>query len=145
MLGHCYAEHCTALRAFKGWWNRRHSIQSFGTRTATATSCTYTGRAASGTGTTTGSTISGTPIIRPSFSQLSHFSPLVGEFCFVSCPCHPPSILPTSSNGKEIAIYFLSSIDLFSQSMSNSTFTVSIFRIAIRTYGCFSSFERKPA
>lgn len=30
MLGHCHAEYDTTLRAFKGWWNGRHSIQSDG-------------------------------------------------------------------------------------------------------------------
>ena len=34
------------------------------------------------------------------FLQLSSFLlHLVGEFCFVSCPFQPPSILPTSSIG----------------------------------------------
>jgi len=39
-----------------------------------------------------------------------HFSPgfAPGEFCFISCPCQPPSILPTSSSFTEREIYFLS-------------------------------------
>jgi hypothetical protein len=31
--------------------------------------------------------------------NLLHFSPApvgAGEFCLITCPCHPPSILPTS-------------------------------------------------
>jgi len=46
--------------------------------------------------------------------QLSLFlSYFLGEFCFISCPCQPPSILPTSSIFRERAMYFLSLRDLF--------------------------------
>lgn len=35
-----------------------------------------------------------------------HFSPApTGEFCFITCPCQPPSILPTSSTFSEMAVY----------------------------------------
>src|SRR3989338_7101370 len=54
-------------------------------------------------------------------------------FSFISCPCHPPSILPTSSSGSERAIYFLLSSDLDSKSTRRRTFAVSNFRIATRT------------
>lgn len=75
-----------------------------------------------------------------------HFSPaFAGEFCFASCPFHPPSILPASSNFTERAIYFLLSKDFVSQSTKRSTRKVSAFLIARRTYGCFSAGERKLA
>lgn len=76
-----------------------------------------------------------------------HFSPdfLSGEFCFISCPLHPPSILPTSSIFSDNAIYFLSSIDLLSHKTNKSIFEVSTFLIANLTQGCFSSRERKVA
>lgn len=139
-----------ACGVFKGWWHRRHSIQFFATRTATVTSCTCTGMVASGTGTTTGSTTIMVSVIRLLVSQISSFlssqySFLVGEFCFVSCPFHPPSILPASSNFTERAMYFLSSKDFVSQSTKRSTRRVSAFLIARRTYGCFSPGERKLA
>lgn len=75
------------------------------------------------------------------------FSPQVfwGEFCLESCPFQPPSILPISSICRDRAIYFLLSRDLVSHKIINSIFRVSTFRIANRTYGCFSSFERKLA
>lgn len=64
-----------------------------------------------------------------------HFSLayLVGEFCFVSCPFHPPSILPISANFSDKAIYFLVSSDLVSQRIISSIFAVSSFLIASRT------------
>ena len=76
----------------------------------------------------------------------SHFSPRFGgvEF-FTSCPFHPPSILPTSSNISESAIYFLVSSDFVSHRIMHSNFNVSTFRVAIRTYGSFSSRERNAA
>lgn len=114
---------------------------------AIVTSCICTGTMASGTGTTTGLTMIGMPTILPLFSQLfsflSHY--VLGEFCFVSCPFQPPSILPTSSSGAERAIYFLSSSDFVSHKIISKIFTVSVFLIASRTYGCFSSRFRNPA
>lgn len=75
-----------------------------------------------------------------------YFSPaFAGEFCFVSWPFQPPSILPVSSVRSEIAIYFLSSMDFVSHSTIKSILRVSIFRIARRTYGCFSVGGRKLA
>gem|GEM_PF-1603304 len=88
-----------------------------------------------------------------------HFSfatRVAGEFCFVCCaracsivrviwPFQPPSILPISSMGSEMAAYFLLSSDFVSQQIIRRIFTVSIFRIAIRTYGCFSVGPRKLA
>jgi hypothetical protein len=80
-------------------------------------------------------------------SQISSFLSLylMGELCFVSCPFHPPSILPASSSFTDSAMYFLSSRDFVSHSTINSIRSVSIFLIASRTYGCFSSRERKLA
>lgn len=76
-----------------------------------------------------------------------HFSPRVSgaEFCFVSCPFQPPSILPTSSSGRESAAYFFVSSDFVSQSTRSKTFNVSSLRMASRTHGCFSFLERKVA
>ena len=78
-----------------------------------------------------------------------HFFPVsftgTGKFCFVNCPFQPPSILPISSILTESAMYFLSSIDLVSHRTIKSILSVSIFRIARRTYGCFSRGERKLA
>ena len=61
-----------------------------------------------------------------------HFSPVLrsGEFCFVSCPFHPPSIRPTSSSLSDKAMYFLLSSDFVSQRMRRSTLSVSTLRIA---------------
>ena len=75
-----------------------------------------------------------------------HFSPaLAGEFCFMICPCHPPSIFPISSIGKDIAIYFLLSNDFVSQRTINNIFSVYNFLIATLIHGCFSSFDKKLA
>ena len=68
-----------------------------------------------------------------------------GEFCLVSCPFHPPSIFPTSSSGIESATYSFVSSDSVSQSISKNIFNVSSFRMASRTHGCFSAFERNVA
>ena len=76
-----------------------------------------------------------------------YFSPRISgvEFCFVSCPFQPPSILPTSSSGKESATYFFVSSDFVSQRTNNKTFRVSSLRMASRTHGCFSVLERNVA
>lgn len=75
-----------------------------------------------------------------------HFSLVnAGEFCFVSCPFQPPNILPISSIFSDNTIYFLSSIDLVSHKTIKSTFNVSVFLIASRTHGCFSSRDRNVA
>ncbi len=86
------------------------------------------------------------PGVRNSF----HFSPAcAGEFCFrllfCNCPLQPPSILPISSSFIDKAIYFLLSIDLASHNTIKSIFTVSVFRMASLTHGCFSSRGRKVA
>ena len=93
--------------------------------------------------TTTGTTM----VVSRSLSRNSlHFSPyLLGEFCFVSWPFHPPSIFPTSSSITERVIYFLSSKDFVSQRIIKSIRKVSAFLIASRTYGCFSSRDKKLA
>ena len=57
------------------------------------------------------------------------FSPIQGEFCFVSCPFQPPSIFPISSKGPERAMYFLSSIDFVSHNTSNRMRVISAFRM----------------
>ena len=78
-------------------------------------------------------------------SQLSSFSPYLGEFCFVTFPYQPPSILPILSNFSERAIYFLLSKLLISQRTISKIFNVSNFRIARRIYDAFSSCLRKLA
>jgi len=78
--------------------------------------------------------------------QLSLFlSYFLGEFCFISCPCQPPSILPTSSIFRERAMYFLSLRDFVSHNSIRNIFSVSIFLTAKRTYGSFSAWLRKLA
>lgn len=95
------------------------------------------------TRTTTIPTTSG--IVRtasPSSSRNSlHFSPafLLGEFCFASCPCHPPSIFPISESGSERAIYRFCSSESVSKRMSRKNLIASHFRMATFTYGNFSS------
>ena len=75
-----------------------------------------------------------------------HFSPaFAGEFCFASWPFQPPSILPVSSSFTDRAIYFLLSRDFVSQIIIKSIFNKSIFLIARRTQGSFSSRDEKPA
>lgn len=117
-------------------------------RTATCMSAICIGTTASWTGTTTGSTTTGIVRIRllPSqiFLFLSHIY-LLGEFCFISCPRQPPSILPTSWSFFDKAIYFLLSSDCVSQRMSERILIVSSFLMASWTYGSFLSFERKAA
>ena len=61
------------------------------------------------------------------------FSPHRGEFCFWSCPFHPPSMRPISSVFSESAIYFLLSSDFVSHSTIRSSVSVSIFLMASRT------------
>mgnify|MGYP001570051067 CR=1 FL=1 len=74
------------------------------------------------------------------------FSPRSGGAEFlVSCPCHPPSILPISSMGTDSEAYFLVSNDLLSQRTSSRSFIVSNLRIAIRRYGSFSCFGKNAA
>ena len=82
-----------------------------------------------------------------SFRKFFHFSLAftAGEFCFWSCPFQPPSIFPISSIFTDRAIYFLSSIDFASHSTIKSIFKVSIFLIANRTHGLFSSRDKKVA
>jgi len=88
---------------------------------------------------------SNNPALR--FSNSFHFSLvfMTGEFCFESCPLHPPSILPISSTFTDKARYFLLSIDLVSHNTIRSILSVSAFLIANLTHGCFSSLERKVA
>ena len=83
-----------------------------------------------------------------------HFSSaLAGEFCLLkicwedlaSCPFHPPSILPISSNFKDKAIYFLVSNDFASHKTSRRTLRVSIFLMARRTYGALSTGDKNEA
>jgi len=75
------------------------------------------------------------------------FSPvyLSGEFCFISWPLQPPSILPIVLSSSPRNIYFLVSSDFISQSSWSNTFTVSILRMATRTKESFSVFCRKLA
>jgi len=67
------------------------------------------------------------------------------EFCFFSCPCHPPSILPISSIFSESAAYFFVSSDFVSHRIISKSFNASIFLVARRTYGIFSSRARNAA
>lgn len=73
------------------------------------------------------------------------FLSYLGEFCFVSCPFHPPSILPISSIFSPRWIYFLLSSDFVSHSISNRTLIVSNLRIASLTQGCFSVLSKNVA
>lgn len=74
-----------------------------------------------------------------------HFSPyFLGEF-FVSCPCQPPNIRPTSSSLADNATYLLFSRDLLSHNTSKRILRVSIFCIARLTNGSFSSLIKKLA
>lgn len=61
-----------------------------------------------------------------------------GEFCFVSCPCQPPSIFPIPSIWKDRVIYFLLLSDFASHRTSRSIFRVSSLRMANRTCGSLS-------
>lgn len=95
------------------------------------------------TWTTSGTTTvpsSGLSCNSPHFSLAS-----AGEFCFMSCPCHPPSILPASESGSDKAIYFLLSRALVSHETSKKNFSESRDMIAFFTNGCFSCFCRKLA
>lgn len=79
-------------------------------------------------------------------SQLSSYSPnYLGEFCFVSCPFQPPSILPISSIFLEREIYFFVSNDFVSHKIIKNIFKVSVFLIASLTQGCFSRGDKKLA
>lgn len=78
--------------------------------------------------------------------NLLHFSPVLsGEFCFIICPFHPPSIFPISSILNEMAIYLLLSKDFVSQSINKNIFKASTFFIAKRTKGNFSIRVKKLA
>lgn len=86
--------------------------------------------------------------------NLLHFSPsrddflvawFAGEFCFVSWPFQPPSILPISFKGTDRTTYFLLSRDLVSHKANIKTMRVFNFLIASLTHGCFSSLFKKPA
>jgi hypothetical protein len=131
-------EYDTTLRVFKGWWSRRLFVQtdSDGNRLIFNVE-------RNDDGDTWLNNNNGNPdnhwnsdnrfvFIRPR-NSLSFLSYTLGEFCFVSCPFHPPSIFPISSKGAESAIYFALSNDFASQRIINSIFEVSIFRIAIFT------------
>ena len=68
-----------------------------------------------------------------------------GEFCFISCPCQPPSCLPAIASGSDNAVYFLVSNALISQSIYKRNFNVSSEIMAFLTNGCFSCFSKKLA
>jgi len=117
-----------------------------GTATVTSTSRISTRTTARLSSTGTGSTTTGTATTRVSATQIAHFSPVfMGEFCFISCPFHPPRLRPISSSLTDSAIYFLSSNDFDSQRIMSNILSVSSFRIARRTYGDFSCGDRKLA
>lgn len=94
--------------------------------------------------TTTGATM--VRLLGPS-RNFFHFSPdfLSGEFCFMICPCQPPSCLPATASGSDNAVYFLVSNALISQSIYKRNFRVSREIIAFLTNGCFSCFSKKLA
>ncbi|GEM_PF-2984253 len=105
------------------------AIRTSSTRTAT----TMVGGS---TRTMTSLTTGGIVIVgsRSPWHHSLHFSPaLAGEFCFVSWPYQPPSILPISSTLTDKAIYLLLSRDLVSQSIIKNIFSVSTFLIDNRT------------
>src|SRR3989344_4944469 len=75
-----------------------------------------------------------------------HFSSaLAWEFCLLSCPLHPPSILPVSSTFMERTEYFLVLRDLLSHITIKSNLSVSNLRIASRTYGILSACGKNAA
>ena len=74
---HEHTGYDTVLREIKGQWQGRHPIRYCAVRMVTVTRCTSTSMTASGTGTTTGSTMIATLTTRPQFSQLSSFLPLL--------------------------------------------------------------------
>lgn len=61
------------------------------------------------------------------------------------CPYQPPSIFPASSIPDDSVRYFLSSIEPVSHKIISNTFAVSVFRVARRIHGNFSSFDRNIA
>lgn len=84
------------------------------------------------------------PALRRNFF---HFSPdfLSGEFCFISCPCQPPSCFPATISGSDKVVYFLVSNALISQSIYKRNFKVSNEIMAFLMNGCFSCFSKKLA
>ena len=88
---------------------------------------------------------SNNPALR--FGNSFHFSLafVAGEFCFASCPLQPQSIFPISSTLRDKATYFLLSIDFASHKTIKSILSVSVFLIASRTHGSFSSLDKKVA
>ena len=140
----------TSLRIFEGWWHRRHSIQSCGTRTATGMRCICTAMATRGTGTSTGWTTIATLSTPRLFSQLSSYSrPQVYFFgaveFFTNCPFQPPSILPMALIFSEIAMYCLSLSEFDSQRTMSIILIVSVLRMARCTKGSFSCGFKKEA
>ena len=138
VLRHYDAGFDTALRVFEGQWNRWDSIQCYATfnrwNDKRKVNVNRNDNDWNDNWWFAG--------VRNSL----HFSPyFLGEFCFVSWPFHPPSILPISSSITDRVIYFLSSKDFVSQRIMRSTRKVSAFLIANRTYGCFSSRDKKLA
>jgi hypothetical protein len=148
-LGHCDAEYDTTRRVFDGWWHGWLSTRGWldpnGNRNVL-----YLNR----NGAKRNLNMNWFDnqwnrnyrfaARRP--RNFLHFSPAcAGEFCFASCPFHPPSCLPTSSSGIESAAYRLFSSDPDSQRIMRSSFAVSSLRIASRTYGCFSVRARNAA
>lgn len=55
-----------------------------------------------------------------------------GEFCFLSWPYHPPSILPISRRGVEIATYLFLSKASISHAICRKIFRVSSLTIDLR-------------
>ena len=81
--------------------------------------------------------------VRSSF----HFSPdfLSGEFCFMICPCQPPSCLPATASDSDRTVNFFVSRALISQRIYKRNFRVSSEIIAFLIKGCFSCFSKKLA
>lgn len=145
-LGHYNAEFYSTLRISRGGVLDDALCNLTVIRTCSVRTATMTARGSMRT--TTGSTTGG--IVRTGSrswrrNSLHFSSAFAGEFCFCTCPCHPPSMRPTSSSLPEIAIYFLLSSDFVSQSIRRKIFKVSSFRMATLKYGSFSCFDVKPA
>ena len=64
----------------------------------------------------------------------------VGEFCFMTCPCHPPSILPIASSFSDTAAYLAVSRLFISHAICKKIFAISSLRIALWIYAPFSCF-----
>lgn len=81
--------------------------------------------------------------VRPRYYLLT--LPVIGGVSFVSCLCHPPSILPISAKGSASRENFLLSIALSSQAIRMKNLSRSSFKEAFLIIITLFSFTAKPA